>query len=525
MSSPPYECTPLEEIDRIHAELHATFLSASLSSLSSSAPSTNGTFNTPPFPLLSIPYRTHQVLQIARLCQENADAICDALFQDLGKPREEVLLAEVGAVIERALITAQKVEEWVTGGDAEKVEMSAGWQKNWKAKVERRAKGVGLVISPWNYPLILTFQPLLGAVAAGCPAAIKLSEVVPQFSSLMAKLVEKYLDPRAYRVVLGGVKEITRVLQLKWDQIFYTGNGRVARIISAAAARHLTPMTLELGGKSPVIVHPETCGDLETAARRIIWGKINNAGQICIAPDYVLIPTTSIPSFVSAVSKALKTFFPKGALHPESSYARIVSQTHFKRIKGLLEGTKGKVVLGGQTGPGSVTSTPDRGIEPTVVVFPETMSLEEIGKDVLMEEELFAPVLPVIGVKSLEEGLEFVRRRDHPLVIYAFTEDKSLQEKILNSTMSGNFVFNDTFQQLASNDIPFGGVGESGHGRQVLKYTFDEFTYLRSVVDIPQSDEPGFVGRYPPSTAQSVAFAEGCLKIAIPSGGGRKAAL
>ncbi|KAG2017283.1 aldehyde dehydrogenase, variant 2 [Coprinopsis cinerea AmutBmut pab1-1] len=466
--------TSLKDIEKIHKEVHETFLAASLPSLVDSA----RTRSTSPFPLFSIPYRIHQLHQLAKLVQDNASAFQEALHGDLGKPPREVLMAEVGPVIERSLAAAAQVEEWAK---TEYVQGVPAWQSEWKARVEKRAKGVVLIISPWNYPMILTFQPLMGALAAGCCAVIKPSEMVPRFSALLADLVPKYLDSAAYRVVQGAVPEITRLIELKWDHIFYTGNGRVGRIISAAAAKHLTPLTLELGGKSPVIVDVDTCGDLELVAKRIIWGKINNAGQICIAPDYVLIQSSHIPALIQGIKKALDEFFPSGALSSKD-YGRIVTPLHFNRVKSLLERTKGRIVLGGKTGKGGEDAQ-DRGIEPTVVVFE---SLEEAGRDVLLEDELFAPLLPVVGVESVVDALEYVRRRDHPLVLYAFTNDENLKQYISDSTMSGNLVFNDTFQQLSVDQLPFGGVGESGHGRQTLKYTFDEFVYQRSVVDIPQ---------------------------------------
>ncbi|KAH6902117.1 Aldehyde/histidinol dehydrogenase [Coprinopsis sp. MPI-PUGE-AT-0042] len=506
-----------EEIEAAHKDLNATFLAASVPSLFSTSSTPNVKSNSP-FPPLSLPYRAHQLRQLARLVQENTEAILASLATDLGKPRQEIIMTELQPVVLRSLACADKVDGWIKDASHQDVlqgpigggDTVPDWQKSWKGRVENRAKGVVLIISPWNYPVILSLQPLYGAITAGCPAVIKPSEMVPTFSTLLAQLVAKYLDPAAYRVILGAVPEITKLLELKWDHIMYTGNGRVARIISAAAAKHLTPLTLELGGKSPVIVDPATCGDLDIAAKRIIWGKINNSGQICVAPDYVLIPKPSIPAFTSAVGKALKEFYPNGPLSSDD-YGRIVNDAHFQRIKGILSQTKGKVVLGGQTGSGGPQAK-DRGIEPTLVAF-ET--IKEAEADIAMQDELFAPLLPVVGVENVAEACAFVRRRDHPLVIYAFTEDDALKKAISDATMSGNLVFNDTFQQLAA-DLPFGGVGESGYGRQVGFYSAQEFLYPRAVVDIPQSDEPHMGFRYPPATQKSMEFFTGPLKTQIP---------
>ncbi|TFK21242.1 aldehyde dehydrogenase [Coprinopsis marcescibilis] len=505
--APIHGGTPFSEIDSIHKELNDSFVASALSALGK-APSVK---STSPYPLLSIQYRVHQLRQLAILIQENTDAFCEALDKDFGKPAREILMGELGPAFERTLQSAKDVESWAKTTPAEGV---PEWQSTWGARVEKRAKGVVLIISPWNYPIILTFQPLIGAIAAGCCAVIKPSEIIPTFSTLIAELVPKYLDPAAYRVVLGAVPEITRLLELKWDHIFYTGNGRVGRIIASAAAKHLTPITLELGGKSPVIVDPATCGDLALAAKRIIWGKINNAGQICIAPDYVLIPRASIPAFTAAVSKALAEFFPDGALNSKD-YGRIVSPLHFNRVKALLSRTTGKIVVGGKTGRGGEHAV-DRVVEPTLIVFDD---IEVGAKDITMEEELFAPLLPVIPVDSIADALAFVRARDHPLVIYAFTNDDKLKQTILDSTLSGNTVFNDTFQQLSVDQIPFGGVGESGYGRQVLKYTFDEFAYQRSVLDIPQKAEPSLTIRYPPTTEKNLSFFSGFRKTVVPTAG------
>ncbi|KAF6741842.1 Aldehyde/histidinol dehydrogenase [Ephemerocybe angulata] len=472
--------TPLSEITKIHASLSSTFLT-SLSSTKPSPPS-----STTPYPLLSLPYRQNQLLQLASLVQENADALCHSLWVDEGKPRQEVLMAEIWAVIDRALKSARELEAWVGAGAemGEDVKLD-GWQAGWKARIEKKAKGVVLIISPWNYPITLTLQPLCGAIAAGCPALIKPSEVVPTFSALLAVLVPKYLDPAAYRVALGGVPEITRILELKWAHIFYTGNGRVARIISAAAAKHLTPMTLELGGKSPVIIDGASLGEeeLRVAARRIVWGKVNNAGQICVAPDYILIEPAYIPQFTSTCRAALESFFPNGALN-SPDYGRIVSEAHFARVKGLLRDTKGRVVIGGGVLDGSEglqEGAGARGVEPTVVLLDEATAAD----DVLLQDEIFAPILPIVPVASVAAALAYVRAHEHPLVIYAFTESEDVKREVKAGTMSGSVVFNDTFNQLSVDEIPFGGIGESGYGRQPLKWTFEEFVYLRSVLDVP----------------------------------------
>ncbi|KAF4619978.1 hypothetical protein D9613_004641 [Agrocybe pediades] len=469
--------TPLSEIENINAQLRKTFK----------------TGLTRP-----IAWRRHQLLQLARLAKENADEIAECLRLDLGRPKQEAIMAEVGPIIDRCVIAAEKLEEWTR---PEPVDVSAPWQKGWNTKIERHPKGVALIIAPWNYPLILAMQPLYGAIAAGCCAVVKPSEVSPHVSAFIARTLPKYLDSRAFKVVLGGVPEITKVLELKWDHIFYTGNGRVARIISAAAAKHLTPLTLELGGKSPVIV--DSSADISLTAKRILWGKINNSGQICVSPDYILAEKAVVPSLVAAFKEHYKAFFPDGALASDS-YSRIVSDQHFERLKSILGRTHGKVALGGKWEEGG-----KRGIEPTVIT-----DIKE--DDAVLEDELFGPILPIYSVENVDEAIAYLNERDHPLVLYMFSTDEANKSRVVARTTSGAVSFNDVFQHIAINELPFGGVGESGYGRQILKFSFDNFVYERGVLDIPYEEEKFFGARYPPYTQESLGFFSEVLKTPIP---------
>ncbi|KAF9235408.1 aldehyde dehydrogenase [Melanogaster broomeanus] len=445
--------TPIDEIAKIRDALRATFKSGV----------------TRP-----VAWRKHQLYQLARMAQNEAEAFCDALAKDLSKPRVEVMAAEVGPVVERALKSAEQLEEWARPECPE----VPGWQKGWKPTLLKAPKGTVLIISPWNYPVILTFQPLIGAIAAGCCAVVKPSEAVPHFSQLIAELLPKYLDPSAYRIVNGAVPEGAQLLDLQWDHIFYTGNGRVARIVAAAAVKHLTPLSLELGGKSPVIV--DAAYDMDLAAKRILWGKCNNAGQICVAPDYILVPRTKQDELVRGFEKAYKAFFPDGALGD--------------KVTGVMEGRK---------------DAARKRIEPTVVK-------DVKDSDSLMEEEIFGPVLAIIPVDDLEEAIAFINARPHPLVLYVFTEDPVAKEKIINETQSGGIVFNDTFQHLAVGELPFSGIGESGYGYQFMKYTYDTFTHLRSSIDMPKEAEPFLQMRYPPHGAEAAQALAGAAYLPIP---------
>jgi aldehyde dehydrogenase (NAD+) len=297
------------------------------------------------------------------------------------------------------------------------------------------------------------------------------------------------------------VSETSELLELQWDHIFYTGNGRVARIVASAAAKHLTPLALELGGKSPVII--DSAYDIDLAAKRILWGKCNNAGQICVAPDYILVQRDKQDELVKAFQKHYNAFFPKGALD-SPSFGSIVSDSHYKRLTSLLSRTKGEVVLQGRT------DVARRRLEPTIV--------KDVAEgDSLLEEELFGPILPIVPVDSLKQAIDFVNARSHPLVLYAFSDNESMKQQLLSETQSGGIVFNDTFQQLAVSQLPFAGVGESGYGYQFMKYTYDTFTQLRSSIDMPKEAEARLAMRYPPHSEDAVKALTAAVYRSIPS--------
>jgi len=434
------------------------------------------------------------------MLQDNHKAFAEALYQDLGKPAFEVYTTELNVMIDRAILSAKRIPEWAAEKNLEGHPDIPPPQKRWKPRVTPTPKGAVLIISPWNYPLILSMQGTIGAIAAGCTVCLKLSEITPNFAGVMQRLLPQYLDQDTLKVVCGGVPEVTKVLEQKWDHIFYTGHGSVARIIAAAAAKHLTPLTLELGGKSPVIIDPEC--DLELAAKRVLFGKLSNCGQLCVSPDYVLIPPSALAAFTEGLKKAYASCYPDGSLKSDS-YARIINMQHFKRIKGLLDRTQGKVLMGGGI------DEEERRIEPTVV-------LVKPG-DVLLESETFGPILAIMEVEDTSAACQWISARDHPLVIYLFSKNEQIQKDVRKLTMSGNLVFNDTFMQLDVKVLPFGGVGESGYGRQVLQHTFECFSYDRASVDIPAEAEQMVHLRYPPYTEHSfeVECAPG-LNVRIP---------
>ncbi|KAJ8474575.1 hypothetical protein ONZ51_g7116 [Trametes cubensis] len=450
--------TPIEDIEKIHKRAHEAFRSGKLK---------------------SIAYRKEQIAQVGYLLQDNEQRFVDALKLDLGRPHLETILYDFAVVYTEIREAYDNIEKWT------KIQKPAFNIKFWAMNPHMRAepKGVLLAIAPFNAPVYMLLTPLVGAIAGGNAAVLKPSEQVPETAKLVAELVPKYLDRDLFHVINGGIPETTRVLELQWDHILYTGNGRVARIISAAAAKHLTPVTLELGGKNPVVIDPRC--DIKMAARRVLWGRVCNAGQICLAPEYVLVPESFQDTFVEALKEVHQSFYPDGAKNSDS-YARIISEAQANRLKKYIDSTKGKIVFGGEV------DAPQRYVAPTLVrdVRPD---------DPLMEDELFGPILLIIPVKDVDEAIAIINKRDHPLAVYAFSSDKAFLKKVFENTKSGAAVANETLISAGVPGLPMGGVGASGHGYYTGKHMFEEFTHLRIAIDNPGwVDKIAFGFRFPP---------------------------
>jgi len=423
-------------------------------------------------------WRKRQLERMIAMLDENEAEFLDALKTDLGKPSVEGFITDIAFVTSEVKLMLKNLERWNRPQRVPTplVTMPAS------SKLMPEPLGVVLVIAPWNYPVQLLLVPAASAIAAGNAVVMKPSEVSAATSAVLARLVPKYLDQSAITLVEGGVPETTDLLGQRFDHIFYTGNGTVGRIVMAAAANHLTPVTLELGGKSPVII--DESANVKVAARRIAWGKWLNAGQTCVAPDYVLVNEKVRDRFIDELGKAVTDFYGADP-HTSDSYGRIVSDRHYNRLRTMIDG--GRVVVGGDT------KDDERYIAPTVLVDLDLSSP-------LMNEEIFGPLLPVLSVKSVDEAVAFVTARPHPLALYVFAERKTVVDNVLARTTAGGVTVNGTLMHLTSPHLPFGGVGESGMGGYHGKAGVRLFQHMKPVLARGTKLDPSIA--YPPYTAK-----------------------
>jgi len=424
-------------------------------------------------------WRRNQLDAMEAMLRENSDRFVEALAQDLSKPAAEAWTTEIGFTLSDIDHQRSNMEKWAA---PRKVKVPIAYQPA-TARIVPEPKGVVFVIAPWNYPLQLLLAPMVAAISAGNAIVAKPSELAPATAGALVELCAEYLDPATISVVDGGVDESSALLEQRFDHILFTGGTRVGKIVMRAAAEHLTPVTLELGGKSPAIVAADA--DVEVAARRIAWGKFVNAGQTCIAPDYVLVARPLRDRLVAAIEAAVSDFY--GA-DPQTSddYGRIISDDHFERIAGLLRSTgAGTVAVGG------TTDAPTRYIAPTVLVDTDPTS------DV-MSEEIFGPVLPVLTVDDIDEAIDFVTDREKPLALYVFSNDEVVTERVMRRTSSGGASINGTLLHIGPPGLPFGGIGPSGMGAYHGQAGFDTFSHLKSIYD--KRVKPDLKVLYPPYT-------------------------
>ena len=423
----------------------------------------------------SISYRQTQLAGLLRFVTQCENEIAAALRADLGKSTAEALATEIAFTASEIRRTQKQLSTWMR---PRKVYTPLIVQPG-KSALYPEPLGVVLIIGPWNYPVQTLLVPLIGALAAGNCAILKPSEVAHATSKLIAKLLPEYVDPQCLAMIEGGVAETTALLEQQFDHIFYTGSGTVGRIVMQAAAKHLTPVTLELGGKSPCIV--DASADLNVAARRIVWGKFTNAGQTCVAPDYVLVDEAIEKPLLERMRSVIQEFYgndPKAS----TDYGRIINRQHYQRLLNLLSNS-GDIYLGGKS------DVDECYFEPTI--------LRDVPVNApVMAEEIFGPILPVITVKNINDAISFINKRPKPLALYLFTAKKSDEEQVIAKTSSGSVCVNYTMLQLAVPELPFGGVGASGMGAYHGKASFDTFTHYKSVLTKPTWFDPSVL--YPP---------------------------
>ena len=405
-------------------------------------------------------WRKAQLETMITMLEKHQDELSAALKVDLGRGVEEAWLYDIGFTITEVKLMLKNLKKWTA---PRKVPTPMVTKPASSMRVPQPL-GVVCVIAPWNYPVQLLLIPAAGAIAAGNAVVMKPSEVSSETSRVLAKIVPLYFTDKAVAIVEGGVQETTELLKQKFDHIFYTGNGAVGRVVMRAAAENLTPVTLELGGKSPTIV--DASANIAVAARRIAWAKYVNAGQTCVAPDYVLAHKSIANELVEAIRTSITEFYGEDP-HASKDYSRVISPKHFSRLTSLI--TSGKVAIGGQS------EQAERYIAPTVLVDVDQNSA-------VMQEEIFGPILPVLEVGSIDEAIGFVNSRPHPLALYVFAQDNSVNEKVVAETTSGGVTVNGTIMHMTGPYLPFGGIGESGMGAYHGQSGVDVFQHLKPVL-------------------------------------------
>ena len=422
--------------------------------------------------------RLQQLKQFLKMLKENQELFIEALNLDLRKPKFEATMMEYTVLVAETMKFIDALPNWV---GLQRTEADLMNKFN-TCGIKYEPYGVVLIIGAWNYPLLLSLQPFIGCIAAGNCGILKPSELSPATASVISNLIPRYLDEDCFRVITGGKEETSALLRERFDFIFYTGGHVVGKIILEAAAKFLTPVALELGGKSPCIVD-EDC-NFDISARRIIWGKYVNSGQTCLAPDYILCTKKAESKLIPALVDAIKDFYGE---NPKSSpdLARIINERHFGRIKSLIN--PDKVAFGGDY------DESEKYISPTIM---KDVSLE----DDVMQEEIFGPILPIVPVSSLDDAVKVINKGEKPLALYVFSRSQATSDKFLNETSSGAVCVNDAIVQAAVPSLPFGGVGQSGMGAYHGRFSFECFSHRKACLIKKQNLEALNSVRYPPYT-------------------------
>ncbi|MGW0422309.1 aldehyde dehydrogenase family protein [Streptomyces sp. NPDC003015] len=411
-----------------------------------------------------VEWRTTQLRRLREMLTEKGTELAAALHADLGKSSTEAFRTEIDFTIREIDHTLDHLADWLR---PEPAPVPAHLGADATARTQYDPLGVVLVIAPWNYPAQLLLAPVVGALAAGNAVVAKPSELAPATSAAVARLLPAYLDTDAVAVVEGGIPETTALLAERFDHIFYTGNGTVGRVVLRAAAEHLTPVTLELGGKSPAFVDRDA--DLTVVADRLARGKFLNAGQTCVAPDYVLTDPDTAAALEPLLASAVEKLYGSDPAD-SGEYGRIINERHFDRLTGLLD--SGRTVVGG------TSDRTSKYIAPTV--------LADVDPDSpVMGEEIFGPILPIVTVPGLDAAIDFINDRDKPLALYVFTDSDTTRRRIADETSSGGLGYGLPLAHLTVSDLPFGGVGESGMGNYHGRYSIETFSHRKAILEKP----------------------------------------
>lgn len=438
----------------------------------------------------SLQFRLNQLRNIYFAIKDNIDDICDALYQDFGRAAAETMNLEYSPFMNELLHTMAHLHEWTRPEPVSHLPLS---MKLTPIYVEKEPLGVVLVIAPFNYPLFLSLSSLVAAIAGGNSVVLKVSELTPHFAQLLTDILTRVLDPTTFAMVNGGVHQATALLECKYDKIMYTGSIPVGTIIAKKAAETLTPVLLELGGKSPAFVLSDVKDrDIDVIARRIVWGRFTNAGQTCVAVDYILAHEKVKDKLVQAMVKVIKEEFYRDLNAKDPSYTHIIHLRAFETLVNTIATTKGNVVVGGESDKES------RYISPTII--------DDVQwDDSTMQQEIFGPILPVITYADLKRTVdEVVKRHDTPLALYIFTSGPQLRSKnkeidyIRSAVRSGGTIVNDSLLHVGLSNAPFGGVGSSGHGAYHGYYSFRAFTHERTTMEQDLKKDFALKVRYPP---------------------------
>lgn len=410
----------------------------------------------------AISFRKEQLKKLSKAIKSYESDILEALYTDLGKNKVEAYATEIGITLKSIKNARKELKNWTKTKNVD----TPLYLFPTKSYIKKEPYGTVLIIAPFNYPFQLVFEPLIGAIAAGNTAIIKPSELTPNVARVIKRLINETFDANYIEVIEGGIEETQTLIHLPFDYVFFTGSENVGKIVYQAASENLVPVTLEMGGKSPVIV--DETANIKVASERICFGKFTNAGQTCVAPDYILVHESVKDDLITALSKTLREFYGQN-IQQSPDYGRIVNLKHYHRLTSLLNSAQMNIVFGGHS------DEDERYIEPTL--------LDHVTSDsAIMQEEIFGPILPILTYQSLDEAIAFIHQRPKPLSLYLFSEDENATQRVINELSFGGGAINDTLMHLANPKLPFGGVGASGMGRYHGKYSFDTFTHEKSYI-------------------------------------------